>query len=121
MTLVTYNGRAPRVRIGDGIVLVRGVPTPVHPLLARSLLGRRDFDVLELDDEGQPTAEPGPRQPKDRKGAVAAEPAPGSDEPSPMPTASGDATAPSIDPDLASPAAPPSPEPTTPSDDVKES
>jgi hypothetical protein len=49
MVLLTYTGRASRVHIGDGIVIERGRPTEVHPLLGLPFRGRRDFDVIELD------------------------------------------------------------------------
>lgn len=58
MVIVTYAGRASRVHIGDGIVLARGVPTEVHPLIGLPLRGRRDFDVLEIQAE--------PKRPKGR-------------------------------------------------------
>ncbi len=46
MALVTYVGRASRIRIAGGLVLIRMVPTEVPPAIARGL-SQADFDVVQ--------------------------------------------------------------------------
>jgi len=82
MVLLTYTGRASRVHIGDGIVIQRGRPTEVHPLLGLPFRGRRDFDVIELDlDDRLVFLDGAPAEPVAADPDATAEPAESEPEP----------------------------------------